>query len=1402
MKNIHTNTYYILFISLLVGKALIYAQLTPVPPNMDDQCVDDGTPGVQWYYYDGDKDGWGSLVGKCLNPSIHSTTYYTRQGGDCNDDNPNIKGPKTWYFDFDRDNLGSPTAPTKIACEQPDRYVANNKDCDDGDEYSGEKIAWYLDGDKDGRAGINSTAVYSCTDPSTETVKYVTAIFRTDCRDDDPAIQQIAWYEDKDGDGFGEAEYVKYECTSPGSNYYRQALDKCPGVFGPDNGCHPAGTDVVELWNTIKVTGYDVKGNVIAQSKSYYDDLGKSVQSQSKDFKTGETWASQTLYDKQGRAALQTLSAPTHRDIPTDFLYKEGFIQNASNSNFTANDFENDPENPKTLGTQTNTVGHYYSINNATEPYQDVTSRPYSRTIYSELNPGAALKTIGGNKIDGKWKNGYVFSMPAGQELSKPDAFAESKYDTYKIIKTVSRDVRGIENVVFTDTDGNTLAAARSGGSGNRTSSVIIGEQGFVDIHIPVGRTGISIQGHPGILYDIFDLITEQKINIAPSSLPNGFYRIAVRDLNNYNANTSVTYPENYYDYSLNYYDKAGRLVKSKQPLQHLESTYTYNSLGQLESTKSPDEGQAWFIYRKDGQIRFSVNSKQLENKQFSYTNYDQRGRPIESGVFTDNDTTPIYVNPSNTVDPFKTALRNIKEDVDGLEDTACSEIHHTIYDNSDNAGLAAAFGADTRKSNYASQSFVAGNVVKTQTLNPETTTTWYSYDIYGRVQWIVQQINGLQELKTIDYVYDQVTSQVTKVYYQKGAPDQFIHRYTYDPADYSLAKVETSVNDTSFTEHATYTYYETGALKRTNIAQGLQGIDYVYNLQGALKSINHPSLDAANDPGGDANDLFGMIIDYNKHDYNRPLPNIKSANYGSDQYNGNIKGIRWNSDYNPILGKEHAYEYTYNQNNWLQKAEYGNFLPDNTSTPTIIDEDNTVTPSANDHLPSVNNVLSSGQTSHLKANVSITLTPGFHAQSGSVFTAKITAGSSNYVRDISAGTLIANANGDYKVDNITYDANGNIQTLHRNKHTENGSNVMDKLEYKYDTANNKPNQLKQVIDSEGDVAGAKDIGTQTDTDNYVYNQIGQLVNNRSENITYLYNASGLVTEVKKGNQPLVKFFYNDKGHRVRKESYNPTSGSLNYIEHYVRDAAGTPMAIYRDGQVVENTIYGASRLGVRKSDGTNVYQLTDHLGNVRVVVGRNPQGQAMAMTSTDYYPFGMSMPGRNMVGDYRYGYQGQEVDPETGKEAFELRLWDSRIGRWLTTDPAGQYSSPYLGMGNNPINGIDVDGGIFVKGNGITQQQFDNWKARMKRILGATRFNYLDTHEVHITVHFTSSPINGGKLAGVTKTSRSISNSLDGLFVENVPIDQTSKNTRVVTELLTFFTPDQRFPIISNKLG
>lgn len=114
-----------------------------------------------------------------------------------------------------------------------------------------------------------------------------------------------------------------------------------------------------------------------------------------------------------------------------------------------------------------------------------------------------------------------------------------------------------------------------------------------------------------------------------------------------------------------------------------------------------------------------------------------------------------------------------------------------------------------------------------------------------------------------------------------------------------------------------------------------------------------------------------------------------------------------------------------------------------------------------------------------------------------------------------------------------------------------------------------------------------------------------------------------------------------------------------------------------------------------------------DHLGNVRATFGRDlTTNDLIVYGYTDYYPFGSPLPGRNQISSpqYEHGYQGQFTlkDEETGLDAFELRMWDSRLARWTSTDPYGQFHSPYLGIGNDPINGIDPDGGWSWVGAGI----------------------------------------------------------------------------------------------------
>ncbi len=82
------------------------------------------------------------------------------------------------------------------------------------------------------------------------------------------------------------------------------------------------------------------------------------------------------------------------------------------------------------------------------------------------------------------------------------------------------------------------------------------------------------------------------------------------------------------------------------------------------------------------------------------------------------------------------------------------------------------------------------------------------------------------------------------------------------------------------------------------------------------------------------------------------------------------------------------------------------------------------------------------------------------------------------------------------------------------------------------------------------------------------------------------------------------------------------------------------------------------------------------------------------------YYPFGLKIQGISAKAagkpKAKQGYQGDynEQDDETGYNEFTLRFYDPQIGRWLQVDPKDIEPGMYNGMGNNPINQIDPDGG------------------------------------------------------------------------------------------------------------
>ncbi len=68
------------------------------------------------------------------------------------------------------------------------------------------------------------------------------------------------------------------------------------------------------------------------------------------------------------------------------------------------------------------------------------------------------------------------------------------------------------------------------------------------------------------------------------------------------------------------------------------------------------------------------------------------------------------------------------------------------------------------------------------------------------------------------------------------------------------------------------------------------------------------------------------------------------------------------------------------------------------------------------------------------------------------------------------------------------------------------------------------------------------------------------------------------------------------------------------------------------------------------------------------------------------------------------YLYQGDfsDFDDDLGWNDFELRSYDPQIGRFLQNDPYDQFASGYVGMGNDPVNGVDPSGGLVGDPGGI----------------------------------------------------------------------------------------------------
>ncbi|WP_111308323.1 RHS repeat domain-containing protein [Confluentibacter sediminis] len=189
-----------------------------------------------------------------------------------------------------------------------------------------------------------------------------------------------------------------------------------------------------------------------------------------------------------------------------------------------------------------------------------------------------------------------------------------------------------------------------------------------------------------------------------------------------------------------------------------------------------------------------------------------------------------------------------------------------------------------------------------------------------------------------------------------------------------------------------------------------------------------------------------------------------------------------------------------------------------------------------------------------------------------------------------------ASGNENYK-SSYSYDRNGNLDSLKRSAVNSSGTVIpMDDFDYKYHV-DSEGKKLNNRLRSVQEVSSALDGNFSTDIDsgqaldNYVYDDIGQLISDAAEGIDLIeWRVDGKVASItKNGGAQVIKFTYDGLGNRIAKTVLPDDITTL-----YARDAQGNVLAVYETNEsnisnvtanktvtLKEHHIYGSARLGI-----------------------------------------------------------------------------------------------------------------------------------------------------------------------------------------------------------------------------
>lgn len=835
------------------------------------------------------------------------------------------------------------------------------------------------------------------------------------------------------------------------------------------------------------------------------------------------------------------------------------------------------------------------------------------------------------------------------------------------------------------------------------------------------------------------------------------------------------------------------------QTVEGLSYIYHYDYRKRIVEKKTPDKGWEHIVYNKLDQPVLTQDAKMRLNNEWLFIKYDALGRLIYSGLYkyeptgSDNNSARIELQDilDNQTFLFESKINSI-QNINGTSifytnnsypNTNDLELHSINYYDDYN-------GIETSNSNLIKSE---GDLVYDESITMATRNlpTSSKTRVLGTDKWITSVIyydenvtpiyvaSKNDYLNTLDLVETDMdfSGKVLKskqthskrvvncgpvteenpvpICSEYSIDVKTLDEYTYDHAGRLLTQTQ-RINDATPELIVNNTYNDLGqpvskkvggivASSTPEDSEGLQTVDYSYNIRGWLNTINSGVVSG--------NDLFGYKLNYNTTELNGSTP----------LFNGNISETHWMSKGHHNEFTSRAYAYNYDEINRLEGANY--FLINSN-----VNEDYSVKMSYDKN----GNILELARMGQVITNTIVNNTPTESVSMDYIDILSYSYGDkSNQLKDIKdtatkEGFIDDNDYDESGVNDYNYDINGNltkdinkkisITYNHLNLPVEikyRGSNAK-KIEYTYAADGRK---LSKVVTNDDNITTNLYAGKYIYKNNLlkVFSQPeGYVEPNNSNGFNYVYQYKDHLGNVRLSYKKNILETHLDDAFYTEYDGWSFQGGTANgsielengRLKVNVKEAfngaqfllgsdfsIGDKIEIHLDldkgttdkvrilliesdgngnwsGHELENdadtnsysfvhtitTLVPKLSLKVDKSNTNNGVDTYFYLDNVASSLFK-----LEIIKENSYYPFGLEHQGEfnitsadaNTVAS-KFKYNGTELEESFGVNLYEMpfRQYDPAIARWTSIDPVTHFSmSPYTGFDNNPVYWSDPSG-------------------------------------------------------------------------------------------------------------